>query len=282
MATRSVAKILSQFALGATLMSAAFSAFAGATLDRVESSKQLVVTVSAKWPPHAFLNDKNELAGFDIDVANDIAKRLGVKVKFETPDFKLVTGGHWQGRWDLAVFSITPTIARARMLDFPSIYYYSKYVFVVHKDSTAKTPEDLKNVTFGVEGGTTADDYMHHALQIDAKSMPAYKYLDFIPKMVTYKSSLLPFEDLRLGNNVRLGAIIAEEQTADAAIKHGYPVKIIPNATAFWEPVAIVTDKGDDEFNKKIAGIVDGMKKDGTLKKISEKWYGADYTQPNL
>jgi polar amino acid transport system substrate-binding protein len=268
-----------EIACGVVISAVSISSFAGAVLDKVQTSKELDVAVSAKWPPHAFLNDNHELAGFDIDVANDIAKRLGVKVKFDTPDFNLVTGGHWHGRWDLAVFSITPTIARAKLLNFPAIYYYSSYVFVVNKDSKAKTREDLKNVTFGVEGGTTADDYMHQALQLDAHSLPPFKYLDFQPKMITYKTSLLPFEDLRLGDNVRLGAIIAEQQTAESAAKQGYPIRIIPNDIAFLEPVAIVSDKGDAGFDAKVAGIIADMKSDGTLKKISEKWYGADYTE---
>ncbi|MEO6984588.1 MAG: transporter substrate-binding domain-containing protein [Paralcaligenes sp.] len=272
-------RTVGKMALAAAISAISISAIAGVVLDRVEKTKQLVVTVSAKWPPHAFLNDKHELAGFDIDTANEIAKRMGVKAKFETPDFKLVTGGHWHNRWDLAVFSITPTKARAHNINFPAIYYYSSYVFVVNKDSKAKTREDLKNVTFGVEGDTTADDYMHHAMQLDMSTVPPFKYLDFTPKMITYKSSMLPFEDLRLGDGVRIGAVIAEKATAENAIKHGYPVKIIPNDTAFLEPVAIVTDKGDPEFDKKIATVVDSMKKDGTLKAISEKWYGADYTQ---
>lgn len=273
------AKTLVGIACGIAISTVSISSFAGAVLDKVQTSKELDVAVSAKWPPHAFLNDNHELAGFDIDVANDIAKRLGVKVKFDTPDFNLVTGGHWHGRWDLAVFSITPTIARAKLLNFPAIYYYSSYVFVVNKASKAKTREDLKNVTFGVEGGTTADDYMHQALQLDAHSLPPFKYLDFQPKTITYKTSLLPFEDLRLGDNVRLGAIIAEQQTAENAVKQGYPIRIIPNDIAFLEPVAIVSDKGDAGFDTKVAAIIADMKTDGTLKKISEKWYGADYTE---
>lgn len=281
MTKKSLTKFFAGLLLGATVSLGAAAAFAGTTLDRVETSKQIVIAVSAKWPPHAFLDSHHQLEGYDIDVSNEIAKRLGVKVKFDTPDFNLVTGGHWHGRWDLAVFGITPTIARARVLDFPAIYYYSAYVFVIHKDSTAKTREDLKNVVFGVEGGTTADDYMHHALQIDAKSLPPFHYLDFTPTLRTYKTSLLPFEDLRLGNNVRLGAIIAEKETAMAAIKHGYPVKIIPNDIAYWEPVGIAADKGDPAFDQKIASIIADMKKDGTLKKISEKWFGADYTTIN-
>ena len=273
------AKTLVGIACGIAISAVSISSFAGAVLDKVQTSKELDVAVSAKWPPHAFLNDNHELAGFDIDVANDIAKRLGVKAKFDTPDFNLVTGGHWHGRWDLAVFSITPTIARAKLLNFPAIYYYSSYVFVVNKDSKAKTREDLKNVTFGVEGGTTADDYMHQALQLDAHSLPPFKYLDFQPKTITYKTSLLPFEDLRLGDNVRLGAIIAEQQTAENAVKQGYPIRIIPNDIAFLEPVAIVSDKGDAGFDTKVAAIIADMKTDGILKKISEKWYGADYTE---
>lgn len=253
---------------------------AGSTLDRVEKTQQLVMTVSAKWPPHAFLNDQHQLVGFDIDVAKEIARRLGVKAKFDTPSFDLVTGGHWNKRWDLAVFSITPTKARAKVLDFPAVYYYSTYVFVVHKNSKAQNREDLKNVKFGVEGGTTADDYMHHNLQIDASSVPPFHYLDFTPKMGTYGNSMLPFEDLRLGDGVRIGAIIAEKQTALNAIKNGYPIRILPNDIPFQEPIAVATDKGDPEFDQKIADIISGMKKDGTLTAISKKWYdGVDYTK---
>lgn len=273
---------LSKAAIVMAISAFSATAFAGVVLDRVEKNKELVVTVSAKWPPHAFLDDNHKLAGFDIDVSNDLGKRLGVKVRFETPDFKLVTGGRWNNRWDLAVFSITPTKARAKAVNFPAIYYYSPYVFAVHKDSKAKTREDLKDVKFGVEGDTTADDYMHKAMQLDMSTVPPFKYLDFEPKMVTYKSSMLPFEDLKLGDGVRIGAIIAERQTAENAIKNGYPIRIIENDTPFLEPVAIVTDKGDPEFDAKIASLIADMKKDGTLKGISEKWYGADYTEADL
>src|SRR3546814_19895783 len=74
-------RTLGQIMIGAAISAISVSAFAGKTLDRVEKTKQLVVTVSAKWPPHAFLNDKHQLVGFDIDVAKDIAKRMGVKIK---------------------------------------------------------------------------------------------------------------------------------------------------------------------------------------------------------
>src|SRR3546814_19445263 len=90
---------------------------------------------------------------------------------------------------------------------------------------------------------------------------------------------MLPFEDLRLGDGVRIGAIIAEQQTAKNAIDHGYPVRILPNDVAYQEPIAIAHDKGDPEFEQKVASIIAAMTKDGTLSKRSEKWYGEDYTK---
>src|SRR5579871_553288 len=155
--TRTMAKsILNRllgFTLGAGIALTAFGAHAGATLDRVMKNGTMMVATSGKWPPQAFLNDKHEFDGFDIDVAKEIARRLGVKVAFDTPQFSLMTGGHWHGRWDLSVLSVTPTKSRAELLDFPAVYYYSPYVFVVNKDSKAKTRADLNGKVIGVEAG---------------------------------------------------------------------------------------------------------------------------------
>lgn len=274
-----LARWLGMAVVGGAFLVTSMAAVAGATLDRVMKKGELVVAASATWPPHGFINDDNEYDGFDIDVAKEIAKRLGVKLKIDSPKFDLVTGGHWKGRWDLASFSITPTKARARLLDFPAVYYYSTYVFVVHEDSKAETRDDLKDVVFGVEGGKTADDYLQRDLQIDGAISPSYHYLDFEPKTRTYATSMLPFEDLRLGDNKRIGVIVAELQTAENAIKSNYPVKILEGDVPFQEPIALATDKGDEEFNAKIAELIDEMKADGTLEELSYKWFDDDYIE---
>jgi polar amino acid transport system substrate-binding protein len=267
-------------AIGMVVALSALNAHAGATLDRVMKSGKMVVATSGKWPPQAFLNDKHEFDGFDIDVAKEIARRIGVKVTFDTPQFSLMTGGHWHGRWDLSVLSVTPTKPRAQLLDFPAVYYYSPYVFVVNKDSKAKTRDDLNGKVIGVEAGTTSEDYVQNRLQIAGPDVPAFKYMTQKPKEVkTYTDSMLPYDDLRLGDGKRLDAIITPEQTALAAIKSGYPVKIIPGDYAFREPLAIVADKGDAEWDKKVGDIVQQMKQDGTLTKLSTKWFGRDYTK---
>lgn len=62
------------------------SAMAGSTLDRVNERKEMVVATNVGWPPQGFLDENNVLVGFDIDVANEIGKRLGANVRFETPE----------------------------------------------------------------------------------------------------------------------------------------------------------------------------------------------------
>ncbi len=275
-----IGKTLKQLAWVAAFMCAAGAVHAGETLDRVKAHGTMVVVTSAKWPPQAFLNDKHEFEGFDVDVAREIGRRLGVKVAFETPQFNLMTGGHWHGRWDLCVLSVTPTREREQLLDFPAVYYYSPYVFAVHKDSKVASRADLGGKVIGVEGGTTSEDYVNHRLNIAGPDVPAFKYLPQEPKQVkTYANSMLPYEDLRLGDGKRLDAIVTPEQTALTAIKSGFPVKIVPGDYAYREPLAIVADKGDADWDKAVGNAVSQMKLDGTLTQISVKWFGKDYTQ---
>src|SRR6478609_6962450 len=192
-------KLLTWLALGAAAVTFATQAEAGATLDRVMEKKAMVVATNSGWPPQSYLDDKNEMVGFDIDVSREIAKRLGVEVSFETPDWQTLTGGHWQGRYDVGVGSVTPTKARAQVIDFAGIYYYSPYVYVLHKDSPVKTVADLDGKVIGVETATTSEDFMRRQLQIDAPGLPPIEYKVTPGEIRTFADSMLPFDDLRLG-----------------------------------------------------------------------------------
>ncbi|HEV7434231.1 MAG TPA: transporter substrate-binding domain-containing protein, partial [Pseudorhizobium sp.] len=193
-----------KFAIAAAALAAATGAHAGATLDRVMERDAMVVATNSGWPPQSFLDDNNQLTGFDVDVAKEIAKRLGVEVSFETPDWATLTGGRWQGRYDLGVGSVTPTKARAQVIDFAGVYYYSPYVYVVHKDSDAKSVEDLNGKVIGVETATTSEDFIRRQLEIDAPGLPPIEYKLEPGDIRTFADSMLPFDDLRLGAGVRL------------------------------------------------------------------------------
>nr|WP_153316505.1 transporter substrate-binding domain-containing protein [Sinorhizobium medicae] len=254
------------------------AAQAGETLDRVMGKKAMVVATNSGWPPQSFLDDSNELVGFDIDVSKEIAKRLGVEVSFETPDWATLTGGRWQGRYDLGVGSVTPTKARAQVIDFVGIYYFSPYVYVLHKDSQAKSVGDLNGKKIGVETATTSEDFIRRRLEIDAPGLPPIEYKIEPGEVRTYADSMLPFDDLRIGDGTRLDAVIAPEQTALNAIKNGYPLRVLEGEYAFREPLVVIAEKVDPDWTKKVGAVIEEMKTDGTLAALTTKWYGKDYS----
>ena len=84
---------------------------AGGLLAKVLTAKKLVVSTDPNYAPQSFLKSDGTFEGFDIDVATEIAKRLGVAVAFETPNWDTITAGKWGGRWDVSVGSMTITDA---------------------------------------------------------------------------------------------------------------------------------------------------------------------------
>lgn len=262
-------------ALAALLI--AIPAYAGETLDRVTSTGVLTLSSDPEYPPQSFLNDQNEMDGFDIDVGKEIAKRMNAELKIVTPAWEVITAGGWAGRWDLSVGSMTPTKARAEVLDFPAVYYYTPASFAVHSDSAITSLEELNGKVIGTCGGCTYDAYLQKDLVIDAEGVPPFEYEVTAGEIKTYETDTNAFDDLRLGEGVRIDAVFSALPTIQEAIKNGYPMKTV-GEPAFYEPLAVATDKGDPEFDAKLAGIVAEMHEDGTLKALSEKWYGIDLT----
>lgn len=265
-------------ALAALAFGTAVPAAAGPTLDRVASNKRLVVASNGNWPPQAFMNDKNELDGFDVDVAKEIAKRLGVAVSFVTPNWQVITAGKWNGRWDVSVGSMVPTKARAQVLSFPAVYYYTPASFVVHKDSKAQKVSDLDGKRVGAIESSTFETYLKRDLVIEAAGVPPFTFQVTPGAIVTMETSGPLMDDLRLGDGVRLHGVLDTLPVVSAAIANGYPFRVL-GEPVFYEPLAIATDKGDPEFDARLAAIIEAMRADGTLSQLSMKWYKADYTK---
>jgi polar amino acid transport system substrate-binding protein len=259
---------------------AASAAYAGEVLDRVTSSRVLTVATAASWAPQSFLNDQNQMDGFDVDVAKEIGKRLGAEVKFVTPAWDVITAGKWSGRWDISVGSMTPTAKRAEVLSFPAVYYYTPAAVAVHSTSAAAKPSDLDGKVVGACTNCTYELYLKHDLTIDAKGVPAFDYQIKPAEIKSYQGPQPIFDDLRLGDGTRLDGMVEGLPAILAAIKSGYPIKVV-GEPIYYEPLALAIDRGDQEFNDKLAQIVTDMKADGTMTTLSMKWYGVDYTKAN-
>ena len=249
-------------------------------LDEVKAAGKLVVSTDPNYAPQSFLNDAGELDGFDVDVAKEVAKRLGVEVEFVTPEWDMITSGNWSGRWDISIGSMTPTEPRSEVLWFTDPYYYVPASFAVHKDNTdIKTPDDLTGKRVGLGTSTTYEDYLKGELAIMGGGEIMYDPPSGV-EIAPYPTDGDAIQDLALGDGVRLDAVMSAQPTIQTAIDSGVPLKYV-GTPAFYEPLVFALDKSrgpSDKMLAKLNEIIAEMHKDGTLTKLSEKWYGIDYT----
>ena len=275
----SLAKAVPPLFLTLALLGATGAPEAGEVLDRVTSRGVMVMSTDAEYPPQSFLNAAGEFEGFDVEVGRAIAERLGVGIEFVTPSWEVITTGQWNGRWDVSVGSMTPTEARAEVLDFPAVYYYTPAALAVHQDNTTITaPEEASGKRIGVGTATTYENYLKKDLTIYGEGVGEVEFVIDDAVIQTYETDLPALDDLRLGDGVRLDAVISALPTILEAIDGGYPLKVI-GEPLFLEPLSVATEKGDEEWNAKLAELVQAMHDDGTLSALSEKWYGADLTR---
>ena len=257
------------------------SAFAGSVLDEIMAAGVIKVSTDANYAPQSFLNAQGELEGFDISVAKEVGKRLGVKVEFVTPDWDLITAGKWGKRWDISIGSMTPTLERMQALHFTMPYYSTPAQFAVHKNNTTfKDVKDLAGKRIGVGTETTYDRYLNKDLQLPGVKI---KYLDWKAKKVTtYPTDANAIEDISLGDGVRLDAILTAKPTIHEASKSGCgsgcPIKML-GEPVFYEHLSVALDKSrpnSESLLKKLNEILDSMYKDGTLVDLSMKFYGTN------
>jgi polar amino acid transport system substrate-binding protein len=254
----------------------------GDLLADVCDAGEIRVSTDPAYPPQSFLNEKTgDLEGFDIDVATEIADRLGVDVSWQEPSWDVLTAGSWNGRWDMSVGSMTPTNDRQEVLDFTQPYYYTPAVVVVHQDNTSvqDLTTDLDGADIGVCSACTYDQFLNKDLNIKGYSF------DFViddANVKGYDTDTTALQDLALGDGVRLDAVITSLTTAQGFIDSGKPVKIV-GSPVFYEPLAAAFDKSspfdDASLVEAVDKIIGEMHNDGTLTKLSKKWYdGADLT----
>lgn len=267
------------FPIGLALLVTCSPAFAGATLDRVTQKGELTEVLMESYPPFSFLNDQNQLDGFDVDVAKAVAARLGVKLKIETPSWDVIAAGHWSGRYDICICSMTPSKARAEVFDFPVAYYQSPAVVVVNAKDTAITGgKDLSGKKVGVISASTYEAYLNKDLVIEGAEDKPISYPFSAVQVAPYDNETVAFQDLALGSGVRLDAMVTNLITAHERIAQDPRFKIV-GEPLYAEPNVVAIEKGDPQWHAKVVEVLGQLKADGTLSKISQKWIGSDISQ---
>jgi polar amino acid transport system substrate-binding protein len=252
----------------------------GDLLQEVKDRGVLRVSTDPAYPPQSFLNDQGEYEGFDIDVTEEIAKRMGVEVEWMAPSWDVITAGNWNGRWDLSVGSMTVTPERAEVLHFSPPYYYTPAAAAVHESNTDITnlETDLDGKRIGVCGACTYEFYLERSLNIPGD----YEFVVDDPQIQTYDTDSSAIQDLALGDGVRLDAAMSSLTTLKEAQESGTPIKIVGDPL-YYEPLAAAIDKEAPADPKplldEVSKIIKEMHEDGTLTELSKKWYGIDLTK---
>jgi polar amino acid transport system substrate-binding protein len=250
---------------------------AGGLLDKILTSGKLVVSTDPKYPPQSELKPDGTYEGFDIDVATEIAKRLGVSVEFTTPDWTAITAGGWAGRWDVSVGSMTITVDRSKVLDFSSPYYYTPAQMAASVHSGITTLDGLAGKKICSGEGTTYDQWLNGTLDYgngqDLGKPPAGITTTTLPTDTDcadqWKAGRFDFDGW-----------LSSITVVEGAIKAGLPLIKVGNPV-YYEPLAVAADKSgpdDSDFMPILNKIVADMHADGTLTAFSMKWFGADFT----
>ncbi len=145
-----------------------------AALDpKVVKPGTLTVCTSIPFEPFEFKKG-GKPAGFDIDLANEVAKALKLKPVIVNADFDDIQSGQLlnEGKCDVAVAGLTITGERARVLDFSSPYFDAAQAMVVERDSSVTSLADLSGGKIGVQGGTTSELYVTDNAPSDAEIVP--------------------------------------------------------------------------------------------------------------
>ena len=247
-------------------------------LAKIKAAGIIRVGTDPAYPPQSELKSDGTFEGFDIDVANEIGKRLGVTVKYETPDWAVVEGGKWAGRFDISVGSMTITKTRLGNVDFTDPYYFTPAQLTATKASGITTLEGLAGKTVCTGEATTYFQWINGDLKLGDDS--ALAPVPAGMKVTTLKTDADCALSVKSGRK-DFDGWLSSSTTVAAALADGTPM-ITVGDPVFYEPLAVATDKtgpAHAELQAALAQIVKDMHADGTLSTLSKKWFeGQDLT----
>ena len=220
-----------------------------------------------------------EMQGFDVAVAAEIGKRLGVETCFATPDWDVVTGGSWADKWDMSVGSMTIKPPRPDIFHFTTPYYAPTGVVAVPADSTLTSIADLAGQSVCVATATTYLDWLNNALDLDPNDI--YSKAPAGIQIVELPTDQECPQALEAGRK-EFVAYATSITVVESNIAAGMKVKILGDPV-FKEPNAVAIDKASSydtaAFLKAVDDAIKAMHADGTLSALSLQWFGADLTQ---
>lgn len=238
-------------------------AAAAAPAPAAAAPAAIVVGLDDNFPPMGFRDEKNELVGFDIDLAKEAAKRLGAEVTFKPIDWNAKEAELNGKRVDVLWNGLTITEERKANILFTTPYLENHQIIVVLEKSPIANKAQLKGKVIGVQDGSSAIE----AISKDEATAKSFKELK------KFSDNVTALMDLSAG---RLDALVVDEVVGRyyTAKKPGDYRVLDENFGT--EDYGVGTRKDDTELMAKLQKALDEMKADGSAAAISTKWFGKD------
>jgi polar amino acid transport system substrate-binding protein len=222
----------------------------------------------------------SEMQGFDIDVAVEFARRLGVEPCFVTPPWTQLEAGNWADRWDISIGSMVITQDRMEDLYFTQPYVGGEAVVFVHKENqTYRDLEDLSGKKIGICTGCAYEKYLKGTLVVPGK------IIDFRihnARVTGYVTDMAALKDLAAGDGEFLDAVMTDPDSGRIAVENGLPIRQLEEV-AYYDYVAAAIDKKSSKdpvpFVKRANEIIQQMHEDGFLRDLSVRYYGSDFAK---
>ncbi len=232
------------------------------SLQKIKEKGKFIVGLDDSFPPMGFRGDEGQIVGFDIDLAKEAAKRLGVKVEFKPVAWDGVIMSLKNGMIDVIWNGLTITEERDEKIDFSSPYLRSRQMIVVQKASKIDSKDDLDGKIVGIQMGSSSVTAL--------KSEPeVYNSLQELRKVPNNTEALM---DLRTG---RIDAVVVDEVVGRYHMrKDPESFKVLADHFGM-ESYGVGIRAEDDSFRKGLNKVLAEMKADGTADKIAKEWFGS-------
>ncbi|MGL5125449.1 MAG: amino acid ABC transporter substrate-binding protein [Fusobacteriaceae bacterium] len=228
------------------------------SLEKIKKQGNFIVGLDDTFAPMGFKNEKGEIVGFDIDLAREVAKRMGVEVKFKTSDWDGIIFELRSKKIDVIWNGLTITEERKKQMAFTEPYFSDNQIVITKKDSSIEKISELAGKKVGVQLGSSS----YYALE----RSQIYSKLEETRK---YSSNVEVLLDIEAG---RIQAGVMDSITGRYYIV-GKNYKVLEEPIS-KDSIAIGLRKEDKELTEEINKQIIEMKKDGTYNKIYEKWFG--------
>ena len=230
---------------------------APAALTTVTAGK-LTMSTNAAFPPYEMTTDSGDFEGIDIEVADAIAKKLGLELQVDDMDFDAALLAAQNGKSDMVMAGVTVTDERLKVMDFSDTYAEGIQSIIVPEGSDIATADDLSGKAIGTQRGTTGYIYCTDDFGED--------------NVIAYDDGLTAVQAL---NNGQVDAVVIDNAPAKEFVEANPGLKILDTAYA-QEDYAIGVAKGNTELLNAINGALEELEADGTLQAIVDKYINAE------